>query len=380
MSNGTNDSISAATLAAPAAPAAPVGVCLRPEYDEYSHAKLGEYARLAEDNGFHSVWLAESWGLEATALLSFIGAQTKRVKLGTAIINVFSRTPALLSMTSVTLNDLYDGRFILGLGSSTKALVEGWHGMKFEHPVPRIRDTVHIVRELMAGREVTYTGSVHSVQGYRIRVKPRCAPPPIYLAALGPEAFRATAEIADGWLPYLLPLRGLAESVATMRDDSERAGRPRNAVQIAPLVLTAVADTRDEGRAAAREHIALYMGAMGPHYRNFVAGFGFKREVEAIRGAWAAKQHAEARAAVTDEMVDEIAIAGTPGECRARLADVRAAGADLPILFFPGACTNRMVELALATMGPSTSPVAPAAPSDTAGATAPTAASPKAAR
>lgn len=335
---------------------APVGVCLRPEYDDYSLSKLGEYARLAETNAFHSVWLAESWGLEATALLSYIGAQTSRVKLGTAIVNVFSRTPALLAMTSVTLNDLYDGRFVLGLGSSTKALVEGWHGMKFEHPVPRLRDTVNIVRELMTGKEVTYEGSALSVKGYRIRVKPRCAPPPIYLAALGPEALRAVAEVADGWLPYLLPLRGLADSIASIRNDTEKAGRPRDAVQIAPLVLTAVSDTREEGRAAAREHIALYMGAMGPHYRKFVAGFGFEREVEEIRTTWAAKQHAAARAAVTDDMVDQIAIAGTPDECRAKLAEVRAAGADLPILFFPGACTNRMVELALATMASPASP------------------------
>jgi probable F420-dependent oxidoreductase len=328
-----------------------IGVCLRPEYDEYSLDKFSEYARLAEANGFHSVWLAESWGLDAIALLSHLGAQTRRVKLGTAIVNVFSRTPALLSMASVTLNDLYGGRFILGLGSSTKALVEGWHGMKFEHPVARVRDTVKIVRGLTAGEEVNYEGVVGSVRGYRIRVRPRSAPPPIYLAALGPEAMRAVAEVADGWLPYLLPLRGLAESVAQIRDNAEKAGRSPNAVCIAPMVLTAVSDEREAGRAAAREHIAFYMGAMGPHYRGFVARFGFEREVEQIRKAWAAKQHAEAQLAVTEDMVDQLAIAGTPSECRVRLDEIRAAGADLPILFFPGACTNRMVELALATMG-----------------------------
>jgi 5,10-methylenetetrahydromethanopterin reductase len=330
---------------------APIGVCLRPEYDEYSLDRMDEYAQLAERNGFHSVWLAESWGLDALALLSHVGAVTRRIKLGTAIVNVFSRTPALLSMASVTLNDLYDGRFILGLGTSTKALVEGWHGMRFDHPVPRLRDTVHLVRELTSGKQAEYEGSVLAVKGYRLRVRPRSASPPIYLAALGPEAMRAVAEVADGWLPYLLPLRGLSDSVAGIRDRAAEAGRAPDAICIAPMVLTAVADDRETGRAAAREHIAFYMGAMGPHYRGFVARFGFEREVEAIRVAWAARQHADARAAVTDEMVDEIAVAGTPDECRAKLAAVRAAGADLPILFFPGACTNRMVELALQTMG-----------------------------
>lgn len=330
----------------------PVAVCLRPEYEEYSLTKLGEYARLAETNGFHSIWLAESWGLDAIALLSYIGALTRRVKLGTAIVNVFSRTPALLSMASATLNDLYPGRFILGLGSSTKALVEDWHGMRFERPVSRLRDAVNIVRELTAGREVNYEGPVLSVRGYRMRVRPRSAPPPIYLAALGPEAMRAVAELANGWLPYLLPLRGLAESVARIREDSAKAGRPRDAVCIAPMVLTAVSEDREAGRAAAREHIAFYMGAMGPHYRGFVARFGFETEVEHIRRAWEAKQQAEARSAVSDLMLEQIAIAGTPDECRTKLAALRAAGADLPILFFPGACTNRMVELALGTMGP----------------------------
>jgi alkanesulfonate monooxygenase SsuD/methylene tetrahydromethanopterin reductase-like flavin-dependent oxidoreductase (luciferase family) len=135
-------------------PRDPVGVCLRPEYDEYSLDRLDQYAQLAERNGFHSVWLAESWGLDAIGLLSHVGAVTQHIKLGTAIVNVFSRTPALLSMAAATLNDLYAGRFMLGLGTSTKALVEGFHGMRFEHPVPRLRDAVRIVRDLTAGKEV----------------------------------------------------------------------------------------------------------------------------------------------------------------------------------------------------------------------------------
>ena len=149
----------------PAGNTDPIGVCLRPEYDEYALGKLADYARLADANGFHSVWLAESWGMDAIALLGHIGAHTQRVKLGTAIINVFSRTPALLSMAAVTLNDLYGGRFILGLGTSTKALVEDWHGMSYQQPVTRLRETVNIVRQLIAGNEVNYEGTAVSVQG-----------------------------------------------------------------------------------------------------------------------------------------------------------------------------------------------------------------------
>lgn len=330
--------------------AGPVGVCLRPEYDEYSLQKLGEYAEMAEQRGFHSVWLAESWGLDAIALLSHIGARTHRVKLGTAIVNVFSRSPALLAMASVTLNDLYDSRFILGLGTSTKALVEDWHGMRFVHPVTRLRDAVHIVRQAASGEVVAYEGRAVSLKGYRLRLKPKSPPPPIYLAALGPESKRLVAEVADGWIPYLLPLRGLRDSARAIHEAANSAGRAPGAVTIAPMIVTAVDEDGSQAREAAREHIAFYLGAMGPFYRAFVGSFGFEAVVEEVRAAWAAQRYKDARGAVTDEMVAELAVAGTPRECREQLARYRAEGADLPILTFPGVCTNRMVELALNTM------------------------------
>ena len=328
----------------------PIGVCLRPEYDEFSMAKLGEYSRVAEARGFDSVWLAESWGCETVALLSHIGALTERVRLGTAIVNVFSRTPSLLAMTGATMNDLYDGRFVLGLGTSTRALVEGWHGLSYDKPVTRLADTVRLLRQAGTGDEIHYAGKTVSVDGYRLRIKPQHPPPPIYLAALSPASMKLVGELADGWLPYLLPRRGLADSVARIRADALACGRAADAVCIAPMVLTAVSENADDAREAARRHIGFYLGAMGPHYRAFVSSFGFADEVERVRVAWKRRETATAFAAVTDEMLDEIAVAGTPAECRAQLQRLRAVGADLPILFFPGTCTNRMVELALETM------------------------------
>ena len=328
----------------------PIGVCLRPEYDDYSLARLGEYSRTAEVRDFNSVWLAESWGHDSIALLAHIGAQTSRVRLGTAIVNVFSRTPSLLAMSAVTLGDLYNGRFILGLGTSTRALVENWHGMKFTRPVTRLRDAIGLIRQMTTGQEVHYHGETLTVDGRRLRIKPRCAPPPIYLAALAPAAMKLVGELADGWLPYLLPARGLAESVADIRDDARRAGRAENAVCIAPMVLTAVSENADEARNAARRHIGFYLGAMGPHYRAFVARFGFAAEVQRVHNAWARGERNAAYAAVTDTMLDEVAVAGTPAECRDKLDHLRHIGADLPILFFPGTCSNRMVELALETL------------------------------
>jgi probable F420-dependent oxidoreductase len=328
----------------------PIGVCLRAEYDDYSLPRLGEYSRVAEARGFDSVWLAESWGHDSVALLSHIGAQTQRVRLGTAIVNVFSRTPALLAMAAVTMGDLYGGRFVLGLGTSTRALVENWHGLEFNRPVARLRDAIQVIRQATTGQEVHYRGETLHIDGHRLRIKPRCAPPPIYLAALAPAAMSLVGELADGWLPYLLPARGLADSVVRIRNESRRAGRADDAVCIAPMVLTAVSENADEARRAARRHIGFYLGAMGPHYRAFVARFGFDAEVQQIHTAWARGERDAAYAAVTDTMLDDIAVAGTPGECRAKLDALRGMGADLPILFFPGTCSNRMVELALETL------------------------------
>lgn len=328
----------------------PIGVCLRPEYDEYSLERLGDYSRVAEARGFDSVWLAESWGHDSIALLSHIGALTTRVRLGTAIVNVFSRTPSLLAMAAVTLGDLYNGRFILGLGTSTRALVENWHGLAYNRPVTRLRDAIQLIRQATTGQEVHFRGETLRIEGLRLRIKPHSPPPPIYLAALAPAAMALVGVLADGWLPYLLPARGLADSVARIRDDARRAGRADDAVCIAPMVLTAVSENADEARRAARRHIGFYLGAMGPHYRAFVARFGFATEVRQVHAAWARGERDAAFAAVTDTMLDEIAVAGTPGECRAKLDALRRAGADLPILFFPGTCSNRMVELALETL------------------------------
>lgn len=330
-----------------------IGVCLRPEYDTYAPERMAEYAGVAEKNGFQSVWVAESWGLDATNVLAYIGARTERIGLGTAIINVYSRTPGLLAMTAATINDLCPGRFILGLGTSTKAIIEGWHGMPFDKPLSRMRDAVEIVRQATAGAEVHHQGKVVSVDGYRLRIHPKSPPPPIYLAALGEESVKAVSQIADGWIPYLLPMRGVEESAAKIKAGAVEAGRSADAVTIAPMMLTAVHEDADKARDAARHHIGFYLGAMGPHYRGFVSRFGFEGPVEAIRAAWAAKDREAAFAAVTDELLDELAVAGTPQECREKFSSLRARGADLPIVFFPGTCSNEMVELALDTLATS---------------------------
>jgi len=328
-----------------------IAVALRPEYDEYSLLRLADYAKRAEASGFESLWLAESWGLDAVTLLSHVGAHTSRIGLGTAIVNVYSRTPSLLAMTATTLNDLYGGRFTLGLGGSTKALVEGFHGLAFDKPLTRLRDAIQVVRQLTSGAELDYAGQTVTLKGYRLRVKPRHKAPPIYLASLAEDSIRLVGEMGDGWLPYLLPMRGLADAKATIAEAAREAGRTPDQICIAPIIPTAVWHDADEARDTVRRHVAFYLGAMGPHYRGFVARHGFEDEVEAIRAAWKRRDEPAAQAAVSDALLDDIAIVGTPADCAKRVAELHQAGVDLPILFFPGTSSNEMVELALETMG-----------------------------
>jgi len=326
----------------------PIGVSIRAEYEVFSPEKIIESAQVAEKRGFDSVWTAESWGLDAVAVLGYIAACTERVTFGSLILNVYSRTPELLAMSAMTLNDLSKGRFILGLGASTKALIEGWHGLKFDKPAARMRDTVTVVKQLLTGGTNDYEGETLAASGgYRLRFQPINGPVPIYLGVLGPLGVKLTAELCDGWLPALTPMRALREITAQIRAQSKAAGRPENAVTVAPSIVTCCGDDGDEAREAARRHLAFYLGAMGPHYRGIVSRAGFEEEVERIRVTWANKERDASRLAVTDEMVDQITISGTVAECRAKLAQFRAAGADHPILSLPGTCTNRMVELAI---------------------------------
>lgn len=331
-----------------------IGLCLRPEYDEYSLEFLADCAASAEEHGYHSVWLAESWGHDSIALLSNLGAHTRSIALGTAVVNPFSRTPALLAMSAVTMADLYPGRFLLGIGAGTKAVLEGWHGIAYDRPVERIRDAVAFLRRALRGEVVSYEGKTLSVSGYRLRIPPRQAPSPIYVAGLGPKSMRMVGEVADGWIPYLLPLSELPQAISIVRQHAVEAGRDGGELTMAPMIVTCVSEDPAEAQDVARRHLSFYFGAMGPHYRAFASKFGLGSLPEEIAKYWAAGQRDRAYELVSDRMVDELTISGDPASCRSKLRRYISAGADLPILFFPKASTSAMVGLAIASLSPRT--------------------------
>jgi probable F420-dependent oxidoreductase len=325
----------------------PLGLCLRPSYGGvYSVDAMRAQAVLADSLGYHSVWMAESWGQDAIPVLADLAASTRRITVGTAVLNVFSRSPSLLAMTAVTMSELYPQRFILGLGTGTKALIEGWHGIPFDRPVSRLTDALRVVRAVLSGQTVEYSGTTVAISGYRLRVPTGQPSGQIYVAALGQRGLALAAREADGWLPYLMSRAALPDRAAVIRQLAADSGRDGGPV-IAPLIVTCVNEDAAVARQQARRHIASYLGAMGPHYREFVAGNGYGDQVATITDAWRGGDRAAATSAVTDAMVDDIAVSGAPADCALQLRAWRAAGADLPILHFPSGTTAAGVELAI---------------------------------
>jgi alkanesulfonate monooxygenase SsuD/methylene tetrahydromethanopterin reductase-like flavin-dependent oxidoreductase (luciferase family) len=287
-------------------------------------------AERAESLGYHGVWLTELWGRDAFVSLSRAATVTDDLELGTAIVNVYGRSPATLAQAAATLADAAGDRVRLGLGTSTEKAIEDLHGMEFENPPRRLHESVELTREfLTAEGRVDYDGETFDVADF----PSLGADVPIYAAALGPANRRATGRTADGWLPHNLPFDHLGESFETVAETAEAAGRDPDAIETAPYVPSAVSDDPEEAKASIRGHIAYYVGS-GEGYRRAVAEHF--PEADDVADAWRSGDRGDARAAVTDEMVEALGVAGTPEQAREQFDRIEAIEAiDEPIVVIP---------------------------------------------
>ena len=304
-----------------------LGVHLR-HWDRTPH-DVAAMAKLAEDVGLESVWISETWGSDATVLATWIAAHTSRIAIGTGILQMPARTPVATAMAATTIDHLSGGRFRLGLGASGPRVVEGWHGVPYGSPLTRTREYVAIVRAALAREEpLTFTGEVYAMplpggdgRALKLNVVPLRKDVPIYLAAMGPKNVALTKDIADGWLPLLFS--------PEHADLFELVDLAPN-FDVAPMVLTAIGDDVAAARDVVRPDMALYVGAYGSRTRNFYADlvrrYGFEAEVDAIQGAALEGRMGDATAAVTDEMVDTLALVGPAAFVRDRLQRYGEAG------------------------------------------------------
>jgi F420-dependent oxidoreductase-like protein len=308
-----------------------------PGFDKrgFDRRELIELVCAADACGYDSFWMPEAWERDAFTMLAELAVKTERLHLGAGIVNVFSRSPALIAMSAATLDELSGGRFRLGLGTSSKRVVEDFHGIKFDKPLTRLRETIQIIRLLMAGERVDFDGQCFQLARFKLGFRPLRAELPIYVAALAPQSLRQLGELADGWLPAHWPGEQISEGIAHIRAGAEAANRNLSHIEIAPMVNVVVSDDLAKARDRARLPIAYYVGGMGDFYYDSLARRGFAVEADRVRAAWQAGRRKEAIRAVTDEMVDRIAICGPVDVCRARLDELPASGATLPIIVLP---------------------------------------------
>lgn len=302
----------------------------------------------AEELGYDSVWMGELWGTSSVVKLSEIAAKTDTVELGTAIVNVFSRSPAVLAMTAATLDRVADGRASLGLGTSTPTAVENVHGKEFERPIRRSHETIEVVNAILTDDEpVSYDGEVVSVSD----VPPLERDVPVYQAALGPANRRVVGRLCDGWMPHNVPFAHLEESFEVVAEAARERDRDPEEITIAPYVPSAVSDDPDRAYDAVRGHVAYYAGS-ADGYRNAIAT-QFPDQVDRIAEAWRDGDRGDATDLVTDEMVDALGVAGTPETARRKLEDiVEETAVDRPLVTIPEQAADEVAETTIEAFAP----------------------------
>ncbi|GAB7018602.1 LLM class flavin-dependent oxidoreductase [Halostagnicola bangensis] len=300
-----------------------------------------DLAREAESLGYDGLWLTELWGENAVVQLTEMAIATEDIGLGTAIVNVYSRSPAVLAMTANSLERASDGRFVLGTGVSTKKVIEDLHGESFDRPVRRAHETIELVRKFTAGDgdRVRYDGELIDVADFPALE----ADVPIYHAGLGPANRRVVGRLCDGWIPHNIPFSGLEEAFETVAEAARERDRDPDEITVAPYVPTAASEDRELARETMRQHVAYYVGS-GEGYRKAVAT-KYEDTAERIANAWRNGARDEATGMVTDEMVDDLGVAGTPETVRNRLRKVAEETIiDRPIVVVPEPATADLRE------------------------------------
>jgi len=311
----------------------------------------------AEKLGLDACFVAEAWGSDGPSALGYLAARTDRMLLGSGILQVGTRSPALVAATALSLAEMSGGRFLLGLGVSGPQVIEGLHGVPFARPLTRLRETVEIVRRLFAGEKLDYAGRAHTVplpggEGRPMRLS---LPPnpdiPIYLATISPKTLELTGEIADGWLGTSFVPEGASAYFDRLDAGLARSGRTRAQLDVCQGAEVAFAADEDALRtmvASRKKELAFSLGGMGSATTNFYHGAysrqGWAEVAEAVRERWQAGDRDGAAALVTDEMVLTTTLIGTEPMVRERLRTWRDAGVDTVRLYPAGADLNAKLD------------------------------------
>lgn len=295
-----------------------------------------EFVLEAEKLGVEHAWTAETWGFDAATQAAFVCARTSRIRVGTGIMQLLSRTPAMLAMTALSLNSMSGGRFILGLGASGPQVIEGWHGQPFAHVLPRMRDAINIIRMAMRGERVAYKGDYYELprpggEGKALKTNAEPSECPIYLATLSPKSLELTGELADGWVGTSFIPEHADVFFDSLKKGADRAGRSLAEIDIqAPGGAVVLSDDVEKLIPARKPGLAFTLGAMGSRQHNFYNDAykraGYVDEALAVQRLWLEGKREEATAMVPDEMVLLTNLLGTEPMVKERLRVHRDAG------------------------------------------------------
>jgi len=322
-----------------------------PFWKNYDRKAVLRTAQLAEDLGYDSIWIPEAWAYEQFQLLAEIAVHTKRLRLATGIANVFSRSAGLLAMSVATLDEISEGRAILGLGTSGKVVVENLHGMPYRKPLTRLRETVGICRALWRGEGLQpELSTLFDARHFKLEMTPLRSNVPIYIASLQETAIREVGRIADGWVPTFWPWQHLRDGRTMIEEGARAAGRDGRAIEIAPFMAIVPLDDAAAARAMIKPLVSFYIGGMGAYYHALFCRYGWERSANEVRDLYNAGKRKEAAAAVPDDLIVAISICGPADHCRARLQEWRQAGVGTALMNLPTGAPFELAEQLLRTM------------------------------
>ncbi|MFK7733140.1 MAG: LLM class flavin-dependent oxidoreductase [Pseudomonadales bacterium] len=295
-----------------------------------------EIARLADELGYSTLLLPESFGRDGVTLCDRLLAATKNINVCFGIANVFSRSPAVLASTAATLDELSGGRFILGLGGSTPNLVEGWHGLEFKKPLLRTRETIDICRKIWARDKSPYEGEIFKTGGVKLTFTPLRESIPIWQGAVLDKGIATCADKADGWIPSSLPLESVKHGLGIIDERCSANGRDASQISSAPTFQLAAHENAEQLLPLVKFGIAMYYGAANSPYAKAAIGLGYGEEVQELQAAYADGGAPAAAEVCSERLARSVALVGSVDECRQQIQHVLAAGASQVMVTMPG--------------------------------------------
>tara|TARA_B110000014_G_scaffold256360_1_gene239366 strand:+ start:34 stop:1011 length:978 start_codon:yes stop_codon:yes gene_type:complete len=271
------------------------------------------------------MWIPETWGMENFSMLGLASKKNIFSKIGSSIINIYSRSPSLIAMGASTVDTISNGRMILGLGTSSVPIVENFHGNSFESPVQRMKEYVEIIRMALRGEKINYSGEIFSLKDFSLLTKPVRKEIPIYLAAINQKMVEMTWDIGDGVIFYLRPKNEMQEIISKMQK--------RKKIDTTLQIITCIHDDHEKARNRAKKTLSFYI-AVGKIYREFLQSNGYSKEIELIYNEYKKSGLNNLEEYVSEKMLDDLCIAGTPDGAVKKLNAFRDVGIDLPIIQF----------------------------------------------